>query len=110
MHCATLRRLPRLSLHISTRPLASQAAGPSGVGPACFGSGLTGGLMGGLIGLGGGVVMVSLRPLTLCTVRNFCTLSPSGFAPLCPRAFSLHFSHPLHSRIPTRHRPPTTDH
>ena len=55
-----LRRLPRLSLRLTTRPLASQAAGPSGVGPACFGSGLAGGMMGGLIGLGGGVVMVPL--------------------------------------------------
>ena len=56
----TLRRLPRLSLRLTTRPLASQAGGPSGVGPACFGSGLAGGMMGGLIGLGGGVVMVPL--------------------------------------------------
>jgi len=56
----TLRRLPRLSLRITTRPLASQATGLSGVGPVCFGSGLTGGMMGGLIGLGGGVVMVPL--------------------------------------------------
>ena len=56
-----LRRLPRLCLRLTTRPLASQAAaGPSGVGPACFGSGLAGGMMGGLIGLGGGVVMVPL--------------------------------------------------
>ena len=56
-----LRRLPRLCLRLTTRPLASQAAaGPSGVGPACFGSGLAGGMMGGLIGLGGGVVMVPM--------------------------------------------------
>ena len=55
-----LRRVPRMSLRLTTRPLASQAAGPSGVGPACFGSGLAGGMMGGLIGLGGGVVMVPM--------------------------------------------------
>eukprot|EP00964_Phaeocystis_antarctica_P061383 scaffold36683_cov57-Phaeocystis_antarctica.AAC.5 len=58
----TLRRLPRLSLRLTTRPLASQAAGPSGVGPACFGSGLAGGMMGGLIGLGGGVLSLHVRP------------------------------------------------
>jgi uncharacterized membrane protein YfcA len=55
-----LRRVPRMSLRLTTHPLASQAAGPSGVGPACFGSGLAGGMMGGLIGLGGGVVMVPM--------------------------------------------------
>jgi len=49
-----LRRL------LSTQPPLPPPPSASAVAPACFGAGVTGGTLGGLIGLGGGVVMVPL--------------------------------------------------